>query len=324
MSRWACVCVALLGLCGQANWAGEKLPARPAPESRIRELIAQLGAGEFDAREAAREELGALGEGPRAALEAALQSGDPEVSASAGRLLRALNRATIAVRVVDPDGHPLAEALVRLCVYQKADQPVGRAQVNVAQGRVSILRQNETANSDAQGWCAFKDFDPGTGYQIGATCQPEHCIPGALSAADATLKVGRNEYTLSCRRGGTVKGVLLDKDRKPLGASAVHLVQAALAKNQKTGAPWMALLRRQPNVATDGKGAFVFDALRPMEYAVVVMDEQKVLYRGEPLKIEGDATVNLGEILTGLDPAVLARKDEAKADAQAETDTREQ
>jgi hypothetical protein len=324
MSRWAGVCVALLGLCGQVNWAGEKLPAGPAPQSRIRDLIAQLGAAEFDAREAAREELGALGEGPRAALEAALQSGDPEVSASAGRLLRALNRAVIAVRVVGPDDKPIAEAVVRLCVYQKADPPGDRAQVNVRQGRVSILRQNEAVSSDAQGWCVFKDFDPGAGYQINASCQAEHCIPGALSVADATLKVGCNEYTLSCRRGGTVKGVLLDKDRKPVGACAVHLVQAVLAKNQKTGAPWMALLRRQPNVATDAKGAFVFDALRPMEYAVVMMDEQKVLYRGEPLKIEGDATVNLGEILTGLDPAALARKEEAKTDGQAETQTLEQ
>jgi hypothetical protein len=315
MLRWVGVIVALLGFYGQANWAGEKLPA--APESRIRELIAQLGAAEFDAREAAREELGGLGEGPRAALEAAVRSGDPEVSASAGRLLRALNRATIAVRVVGPEGKPISEALVRLCVYQKADQRAGGAQVNAGQVHVSILRQNETASSDAEGWCVFKDFDLGAVYQLDATCQPEHFIAGALSVTDATLKVGRNEFTLSCRRGGTVKGVLLDKGRKPLGACAVHLVQAALAKNQKTGAPWMALLRRQPSAATDGKGAFVFDALRPMEYAVVVMDEQKVLYRGEPLRIEGDATVNLGEILTGLDPAALARKDEAKAEMEA-------
>lgn len=100
---------------------GEPAPAKPEEQplrreaestidqGRLRELVADLGAEEYDRREAAFRELARLGEAARAALEEAAASEDVQVRVSAERLLRRLGKpeaGTERERRLSPDrGH---------------------------------------------------------------------------------------------------------------------------------------------------------------------------------------------------------------------------
>ncbi|MBN9118785.1 MAG: WD40 repeat domain-containing protein [Planctomycetes bacterium] len=101
-----------------AKFFDEKL--KPVPVARpdvVKTLIADLGSDEFAAREAAEEQLAALGEAVEAELREAVQGDDPERRDRAQRLLRTLNRRARVERV---------RALRAVEVLEYADTPAGR------------------------------------------------------------------------------------------------------------------------------------------------------------------------------------------------------
>jgi len=267
-----------------------------ADDAGIQALVAQLGAAEYETREAAQEKLRAFGEAARGALEAALDGDDLETAAGAAYVLRSINLAVIAVRVVDDWLRPRANAEVSLQVLR------GLA----LSCRLRLGWKTERARTDGEGWVTFRDYEPGEGYRLILDCQPEGLFGQTANYTDQNLKVGRNEYVVKCStQGAKVKGVLLDKEGKPLVGVTVRLAPASWAGGGRI--PGCGAMQRYPSCTSSAWGGFRFEGLgRPDEYVVVVVRGLEVLYKSRSFRTDGEGSpVELGEMTTGLDAQEL-------------------
>jgi hypothetical protein len=287
---WALRAAAL----GAALWGAARAEDAAADGAGIQALIAQLGAAKYETREAAQEDLRAFGEAARGALEAVLDRDDLETAAGAAYVLRSINRAVIAVRVTDDEGRPRANAEVSLRVFRGLPPSC----------RFRLGWKTERARSDGEGWATFRDYEPGEGYRLALDCQPEGLFGQSASHPDQVLKVGRNEYVMKCStQGAKVKGVLLDKEGKPLAGVTVRLAPVGWVGGGRI--PGCGAMQRHPSFTSDARGAFLFEGLKSQEYVVVVVRGLEVLYKSQSLTSGGQGTVDLGEIATGLDAQEL-------------------
>ncbi|MBI3831254.1 MAG: carboxypeptidase regulatory-like domain-containing protein [Planctomycetes bacterium] len=236
-----------------------------------------------------------LGEQARPQLEAAAKENDPEVSHAANVLLKNINRAQIVVTVVGPDDKPLPEVDVFLNLSR------------VSGGRMLGFGKAQSIKTDKDGNAFFSDIDPDMYFvNVGATAKG--FLPANLGKANQKLGVGRNEFRLACQKGGSIKGVLLTVEKTPMAGRRVVICHPHFIRF-KTNKNFAQIVAAQRGVETDEKGAFVFDALFPMEYFIAVVDGDKVLYTSNTLKVSGDQPVDVGEIVTEIKAESLVQKE---------------
>jgi len=200
------------------------------------------------------------------------------------------DQAFIAVRVVDENGDPRAGVHVYLFL-----SGVGAGDLERSEKRPFV-----SAECDAEGWAVFGPVRPGGGYSILLVCQPEGYYGESSYYAKQTLTTGRNEYkqVYRSRTGPKVKGVLLDRDGKPLVGLTVRMAPRGWGSDT---IPTCEPMRRQPSCTSDEKGAFLFDSLPDSTYVVVVVRDFNVLFRSKSFRVGKDGTVDLNELVTDLD-----------------------
>ncbi|MCW8130896.1 MAG: hypothetical protein KIS92_11135 [Planctomycetota bacterium] len=306
-----CVC---LGLClGLSARAGEPNPSPDltTQKDKIKLLVTQLGDADFDVRENASSQLKDLGEAARSALEAAQKGNDPEVAHAASMLLKNINRATVVVKVLGPDQKPLPEVDVILNISRMGN------------GRVIGVRRPVTVKTDANGIAMIGDNDPGM-YYINIGVNALGMLPANLGKPNQKLGVGNNEFSITCQRGGSIKGSLLGADKAPLAKRRVVLCHAHFLRF-KTMKNFAQLLSSQKGVETDEKGLFQFETLHPQEYFLAVVEGEKVLFTSKMLKVEGDQTLDAGELVTEVKPEAAESAETAKPESaeKAKTETAE-
>src|SRR5690349_15332174 len=93
---------------GSPQKAGTAIEAEKPTKEHIQQLIRDLGSSQYTARRAAATELRQIGAEAYDLLDAATDSADPEVAASANYLLM-----QIPIRWVQADDHPLVRAAMR-------------------------------------------------------------------------------------------------------------------------------------------------------------------------------------------------------------------
>jgi hypothetical protein len=284
----------LCTMLGGWGLAGEA-PKPPAPKE-LDALIQQLGAADFSEREDAQLKLAAFGENVRELLTKALKHSDPEVVNAAGRLLDKINRATVAVQVVDSAGKPVAEAPVTFSIHRR-------------DGRNAMaIRRNETVNTGEDGWASTGDLEPGGGYMINLRCQMQNYVPAMEYQQSKELKIGRQEFKLTVMRFSQFKGVLLGKDRVPLVEAQLYLVPNNLVASLG-GRNAKLMVRRAMCVTTDAQGQFAFEQVQPGDYVAVLMDDAKILFKSDVLHFATEETVTLNPLVTDVDPQALKRSD---------------
>lgn len=274
------------GLAGEAP--------KPPTAAELDALVQQLGAGDFSEREDAQIKLAAHGERAREALNKALKHNDPEVVNAAGRLLDKINRATVAVQVVDSTGKPIAEAPVMFSIHRR-------------EGRNAMtIRRNESVNTGEDGWATTGDLEPGGGYMINLRCQMQGYVPAMTYQQSQELKIGRHEFKLTLMRFAQVKGLLLGKDRVPLVDVQFYLVPSAqVASLNAKQARFM--VRRSICATTDAQGQFAFDQVQAGDYVAVLMNDTKVLFKSDLLHLTAEETLTLNPLVTDVDPQALKR-----------------
>ena len=219
--------------------------------------------------------------------------------------------ALIAVRVVDEKGSPRADAQVHLTIFGKGAGDL----------RSTSKRPFFSAKCDADGWAVFGGVEPGGGYSVWFVGQPEGFSGEASYQEHETLKAGRNEYTVVCsaRSGVKVKGVLLDKDKKPLVGVNVRMAPVGWVGDS---IPTCGAMRCQPSCTSDGKGGFLFDSsgMLHREYVVAVVRGFDVLFASKAFSLGKEDTVDLGEMVTDLDSKGMKpiKEAEKKEDAKAQ------
>jgi hypothetical protein len=198
--------------------------------------------------------------------------------------------AFLNIRVVDEKGQPHTEAMVHLCLSRgraligdKADEPF------------------RTFKCDEQGWATIGPFEPGAGYSGYALVQKERYAGFYKDFGALGLKAGRNEqvvsYTITV--GGSVCGVLLDKDGRPLDGITVRFAPHSWCGKE---IPHCGPMRCKPTCTTDARGAFFFEGLKGSGgYAVVAVNGFNVLYLGKSMQVPPAGKVDLGEIKTEID-----------------------
>lgn len=277
-------------LLSPSSSASDTVPApdQSSPKDKLLVLIQQLGDSDYDVRESASLQLKDMGEGARQALESARKGNDPEVAHAACQLLKNINRATVVVTVLGPDQKPLPGVDVILNISRMGN------------GRVVGMRRPVTVKTDDSGIASIGDNDPGM-YYVNIGVNAQGFLPANLGKPNQRLAVGNNEFTINCMRGGSIRGVLLMADKMPLAKRRVVLCHSHFMRF-KTMKNFAQLLSSQKGVETDEKGQFQFDALHPQEYFLAVVEADKVLYTGNTLKVNGDQTLEAGELLTEIKP----------------------
>ncbi|GMV82905.1 MAG: hypothetical protein AMXMBFR7_40890 [Planctomycetota bacterium] len=279
------LCVAVGSACG-----GE-VAAPAAGEPSLKEWVRQLGATDFDERAKAMETLRGLGGQARTQLEAAAQGDDPQVAHAAMTLLRAINRSSLRVEVLDPAGAPMGEKPVTLMLVQQSDS-----------GRAQGQRQNLQAQTDAQGVAKFADLEPGR-YHVHARCQAPGFLPIAQSLSMFELKVGESTVKLQARKGSTVKGQILAAGGKPWSGVKVTLGHANYLRFRERGEDqFNKMLEHQPSVQSDAEGRFSFDTVADASYFVAVWSEGKIEHVSAAVSVSEDKLFDLGAIETKLAP----------------------
>jgi hypothetical protein len=219
------------------------------------------------------------------------------------------NQAFIAVRVVDEKGAARGDAWVHLRI-----SGTGAGDLASTEKRPFV-----SVKCDPDGWAVFGPVVPGAGCGFGFCGQPEGFHAVWASLKDRTLKAGRNEYTVVCPRetGTKVKGVLLDKDGKPLVGVNVRMAPSAWVGR---AIPTCGPMRHQPSCTSDEKGGFVFESRvwRDWEYAVAVVRDVDVQWRSKAFSVRKDEPVDLGELATDLDSKGMkpAKEPEKKEDTK--------
>lgn len=278
--------------CGTPGFAGEA--PKPPTAAEVEALIKQLGAGDFSEREDAQIKLAAQGELVREALTKALKNSDPEIVNAAGRLLDKINRATVAVQVVDSAGKPVADAPVAFNIHRR-------------DGRNAVfIRRNETVNTGEDGWACTGDLEPGSGYMVNVRCQMPGYVPAMTFQQSQELKIGRQEFKLTVMRFAQVKGVLIGKDRVPLVEVQLYLVPGPQVASL-SGKQAKLLVRRAMVATTDAQGQFAFEQVQPGDYVAVLMGDDKVLFKSEALHLASEETLSLNPLVTEIDPQSLKR-----------------
>lgn len=285
----------LLGLSLPAAEGGAPANALPpADPEKISVLLEKLGAPDYEARHQAMAGLGGLGEQARPFLESAAKGSDLEIAHAAQILLKRINRARIVVKVADAEGKAIAGATVSLnLIRQNA-------------GRLSNAGKQVSLQTDEAGLASLADLEPDM-YYLYLGCTPAGYLPVNSNLQNQRLAVGKNEFTLCCRRGGALQGVLLAADKTPLASCRVCLVAGPYLRllKEKKGPLAGKFLARQRNVETNPQGAFRFDALPEAEYSVAVQSGEKILYTSKSVKLVGDKTEDLGALATEIAAADL-------------------
>jgi len=289
----------VVACCGGGVLAEE--PATPGPDE-LQALVKQLGSQDFDEREDAQLRLTALGHAAREVLTHALKDADPEISASAAMLLDKINRAVVAVRVVDSTEKPLAKVPVVFNLYLRD----GRRSV-------SVLR-NETVNTDANGWASVGNIKPRDGYILNVSCRMPDYVPAAISQQRVELKVKRHEFKLVALRCATVTGTLLDKTQGPLTDRRLSLVPSNRLRLLENPKHARFAFRNASTATTDERGQFRFEGVNPGEYAVALMGSKGLLFKSDTIEVEAEETLSMGAVATTIHPAVLKRDDDVLKD----------
>ena len=260
----------------------EPNPEPTAQPSTTERLIKQLGSENYDEREAAQSRLKALGEVIRKELEAAAKGGDAEIAHGAKQVLKAINRARVEVKLVDKSEAPLAEVDVYLTLMDRT-----------ANGAMP-QRKSVSAKTGKEGVAVFEGLDPREYYLV-VGAQPAGYLPANMNKNNCALNVGTNSFTLSCSKGGVVKGVLKKKDGLPLANAKVVVCQSQwLRMREKTKDHFHMMVSRQRNIETDAAGTFNYEGLHEGEYFVAVLEEGKVSWVGPTVKVAREQTADVG------------------------------
>lgn len=284
--------VTCCGGCVQAE-----APATRGPDE-LQALVKQLGSQDFDERDEARLKLAGLGEAAREVLTKALNDTDPEISSSSAMLLEKMNRAVLAVRVVDSTEKPLAGIPV---VFNLDLRDGGRS--------VSVLH-DDTVKTDADGWACVGDLKPGAGYILNAGHRMPNHVPAVISQQSMELEAKRHEFKLVARRCATVSGTLLDQAEVPLVDGRLALVPShrfCLLANPKLA---YFASRNAPIMTTDKHGQFKFELVDPGKYALVLVNDERLHWKSDTIRVEAEDTLALGVLRTKVDPAMLNRDDD--------------
>ena len=276
--------------------AGEEQPqaaANPVPaREEIKVLIERLGEGGYDARSEAMQCLRALGEQARPFLETACKGGDPEITHAAKVLLKRINKAQIEVKIVDLVGKPVPDAEVLVNLNRRQNSTL-----------LGNNWQNLNAKTNREGVATFGDLEPDV-YHLNLACRSEGYLHCNKIEQNQRLAVGKNEFSLSCRRGNILKGKLLAADNSPLAQCKVVIFNATYLRYKDK--PNQIFEKKIKGMETDQDGAFSFNALSDFEYAIAVLADGKVLYCGKPIKLAGERTEDLGPLVTDIKPGALA------------------
>ncbi|HYG75064.1 MAG TPA: carboxypeptidase-like regulatory domain-containing protein, partial [Planctomycetota bacterium] len=203
--RSASLRLALFALLISASVHAEEKPA-PDPAR----LIDQLRHDEFDIRRNAAQQLLALGESARDALERASASEELEIRQAAEALLQRLDKSTITLLAFDRDGKPAEGAEAEAKIYSQSVFGV-----NWNEGR------GENVTIKATGEARLPEQAPG---QIGMQFTWKKWSPTREGFAywGIELERGNNPFLFTLTRGGTVKTVIQDQDGKPVKDATVY------------------------------------------------------------------------------------------------------
>lgn len=281
-----------VGCCGGGVLA--EAPATPGPEE-LQGLVKQLGSRDFDEREDARLKLLDLGEAAREVLTEAVKDADLEISASAVRLLEKINRAVVAVRVVDSTEKPLAEVPV-----------IFNLQLRDGRRTVSVLR-SETVKTDADGWACVGDLKPCDGYILNVRYLMPNCVPAVISQQAMDLEAKRHEFKLVALRCATVSGTLLAKAEVPLAGCRLCLVPSNRFRLLKNANLARYATRNTPLTTTEKHGQFKFELVQPGEYAMAIVGEEGMRWKSDTVQVEAEEELRMGVLTTQVDIAVLKR-----------------
>jgi len=288
--RYFLLLMMAVACCGGCVLAAET----PGPDE-LQGLVKQLGSRDFDEREDARLKLLGLGGVAREVLTKALQNADLEISASAAKLLEKINRAVVAVRVVDSTEKPLAEVPV---IFD----------LKLRDGRrtVSVLR-SETVKTDADGWACVGDLKPCDGYILNVRYRMPNCVPAVISQQAMDLEAKRHEFKLVALRCATVSGTLLAKAEVPLAGCRLCLVPSNRFRLLKNANLARYATRNTPLTTTDKRGQFKFELVQPGEYAMAIVGEEGLRWKSDTVQVEAEEELRMGVLTTQVDIAVLKR-----------------
>jgi hypothetical protein len=189
-------------------------PAAPTPEevqARIAELIQQLGAEDFEKREAAQEALYEIGEPARKQLEEALKNTDQEIAYRATIILKDLSLANVTILITDKKGAPLAGKHVNIELTR--NQQTNLEEPDSTPETVSV---DDALSQD--GTIALGMLTPDIYFvQIRVEGRCAQFI-------NMRFDSGRRTCRFIAYAGGKVKGRLLDTEGKPLKADVTTYV----------------------------------------------------------------------------------------------------
>lgn len=279
-------------------------PQAPPSAERIQALVKQLGDAEYDTREEAKQQLRAIGESAREALERAQKSSEPEVAHAAAVLLHAINRATIRVKLANLKGQPVADANVALSL-----NPMQPNLIGIARGK------QLNATTDKDGVAVFADLDP-MHYNLQVNCTPQGFLR-VYHSAQQTVKTGTTAIELTCSLGAQIHGRVLSSDGKPVPGVRVAAVQSNYLKHMLTRQRDLPrYLANMPNVQADEDGRFEIKTLAATDYGVIVYQEDKVLLTHTGVSVKGEDAVDLKDLKVESKEEDSAKKE--KPDAKQE------
>jgi uncharacterized GH25 family protein len=196
-------------------------PAQTTPNTeelnaKIARLIEQLGAAEFEDREAAQKELTEIGERARTALAKALKHDDKEISYRASQVLIWLNLAHVTLQVTDRQGKPIANAKVHLTI---TEPPSFSAPMEDGEEYLPSKPTEVEATSSADGGIALEPLTSGN-YYVAVNVE-------GYGQSETQMTFGRGTYTrkVILYRGGSIKFKVVDvkNDNKPLANITLHM-----------------------------------------------------------------------------------------------------
>ncbi|HLX61434.1 MAG TPA: hypothetical protein VKX17_09150 [Planctomycetota bacterium] len=190
----------------------------PAPQEKTPEqLIEQLRSDDFDQRRDAAARLEKMGDAARASVERAAKEDDPDVRASAVKILARLLKATLQIHLVDYEGKPLADTAGEVTLATSDSAGVAQAPANAA---AEAEPKPIAFRTNADGVASLKLESTG---QIRLQVK----IPGFVddnSETTVDARAGENIALVAVKRGATASGIVLGADGKPLKDAQVSLV----------------------------------------------------------------------------------------------------
>lgn len=272
----------------------EEQPADDAKKPA--ELVKLLETGDFDEREAAVEDLEALGEQAREALQNGLKNAASYgVRKTIEGLLRKLKRAQLTVHAFDRNGKPLSNAEVDV----KLSYSTPQVQMDVSANKPKQDADSEH-KTDKQGRLTVDALAPDRVHNVTLKWKGLFRDPWTGWINQVYLKGGMNHVFTVLVKGGAVAGKVMGaKDEKPLKDATISLVRDSGQPNEELlpqgGGAMAGMVVSQPQYtgSTDADGAFKIDEVPEGFYrAIASFEDHRNAYVG-PLEVRWGKTARI-------------------------------